>query len=137
MGMIIGNVIAWLTSGGDEAFYSADFVARMGGTTSAIILQTLLSGLLGAGSMGSTVVYEIERWSLALSTAAHYLIIEAFYVPTALLLGWVGSLPALLINMGIQLIIFLIIWIIMYLRTKAQVRELNELMKKRKGGKNK
>ena len=136
MGMVIGNMIAWLTSAGGGAFYSAEFASRLGGMVPAAILQTLLSGLLGAGSMGSTVVYEIERWPLALSTAAHYLIIEAFYVPVALLLEWVDSLPALLISMGIQLIIFFIIWLIMYLRYKAQVRELNELLKKGKGGKN-
>ena len=134
IGIALGNLIAWLTSGGNGNIYNPAFVARIGGAAPAAICQTLLSGLLGAVSMGTMVFYEIERWPLALSTAAHFLAIEAFYVPIALVLGWAATPAELLISVAIQLVVFILIWLVMYLRYKAQVRVLNELLKKRKGG---
>lgn len=137
IGMAVGNLIAWMTSAGSGMIYNPAFMERMGGLTAAMIIQTLLSGLLGAVSMAGMAFYEIDRWPLALGTAAHFLIIEAFYVPIALVLRWVEGPAELLISMAIQLVIFILIWLIMYLRYKAQVRELNELQKNRKGGNDK
>ena len=127
MGMVIGNLIAWITSGTPV---NSKIAAWVGSDAGSVVIQMLLSGLLGAIAMGSAVIHEIEEWSLARCAVTHYLLIEAAYVPVALLLGWADDLTELLIMLGIQLIVYLIIWVIMYLRYKAEVRKLNELLQK-------
>ena len=50
-------------------------------------------------------------------------------MPVALGLGWVENGTELLIIVSVQLVVYLIIWVIMYLRWRAQVKELNQLLK--------
>ncbi len=131
-GMIMGNLIAWLSDG---ELVNAKIAEWCGSDIGAVVIQTLLSGLLGAIAMGSVVIHEIERWSLLRCAVVHYLVIEISYVAIATVLGWYDSSTELLIILGIQLVAFVIIWLIMYLRWKAQVRELNELLAKNRSGK--
>jgi len=128
MGMAIGTLIAWASNGWSAGVFSSRYIARFPGMAAAVLIHLLVSGLVGAVAMGSTVVHEIESWSLARAAIVHYLIIELAFVPAALALGWVSGLKELLIMMGIQLAAFLIIWVIMYLRCRAEVRALNELL---------
>ena len=129
MGVCIGNLVA-LCTGRD--FVNAALVERMGGRTGAILLQTFLSGLYGAVAMGGTAFYEIDRWPLALATGLHCLLVVGLYIPLALTLNWCDAFTDVLIVAGIQLVVFMIIWLIIYLRYKAEIRELNGLNQKRK-----
>lgn len=124
-GMIIGSLIAALSAG---TLINAKIAARTGSEAGSVIIQTLLSGLLGAIAMGSMVIYEMERWSILRCTAVHYLLTEFSYVLIAALLGWFGSVTELLISLGVQLAIYLVIWTVMYRRYRAKVRELNQLL---------
>ena len=126
-GMVIGNVIACLAGGSPVNQQLAEW---LGSSAGSVIVQTLLSGILGSVAFGGMLVHEIDRWPIALSCVVHLLLIEVPFAITALLLKWVGSIRELLIRMGIQAVIYFIIWLIMYLRYKAEVRELNELLKK-------
>jgi hypothetical protein len=129
LGMLTGSLIAWLTAG---TLVNDRLAAWTGSDPAAVILQTLISGLLGSVAMGGTVVYEIEHWPLTACSVTHYLMTEVSYVVIALLLGWVDSLQGLLIMLAIQLVVYVIIWLIMYRRYQAQVRELNQLLEKSK-----
>ncbi len=125
IGLLVGNLIAWLSDG---VLVNEKIAAWIGSDVASVVIQSLLSGLLGAISMGSAVIHEIENWSLARCATVHYLLIETAYTITALLLGWVHSLPEYLITVGIQLVIYIMIWLIMYFRYKVQIRELNVLL---------
>ena len=133
-GMIMGNAIEWLSGG---TLVNTRIAEWCGSDIGAIIIQTLFSGFLGAIAMGGVVIHDIERWSLLRCAVVHYLLIEISYFVIATVLGWYGSLTELLITLGIQLVAFVIIWLIMYLRWKAQVRELNELLTKNRSVKGK
>ena len=114
---------------------SAVIAARMeasGAAVRALWAQLLVSGLYGGVCMGGTTLYEIESWPLMKSTVIHWLIMALLYVPIALGLGWVGVLRGLLLMEGLMLAAFLMIWCIMHLRCKAQVRKLNDLIKRQK-----
>ncbi len=135
-GIVIGNVIAWLT-GKSGSLASPSLIDRMGGETPALLMQVLFSGLYGAATMSGVALYDVERFPLALATALHCLICVVPYIPLALLLGWVVKPSDILITACLQVIAFFLIWLIMYLRCKAEVRKLNELQKeKEKGGEN-
>ena len=133
IGLAAGNLIAWFTGG---VIVSPLLVERMGTERAAIALQTLCSGLYGVITMTGTLLYDVERMPLALATGLHCLLVIVPYMPLALLLGWESEITDILIVWCFQLTAFFIIWLIMYLRYKAEVRELNELQKKEKGGKN-
>lgn len=127
MGVVMGNIIAWFFGG---TMLDPALVTRMGGEIRAVVIQTMVYGLYGAAAMGGTVLYEISGWPLALSSVLHWLIIAVLYVPMALLLGWASSAADLLVMEGFELVGYFLIWLIMLLRYKASVRELNELQQK-------
>lgn len=133
IGMVIGNLIAFLTGNSDTGgvtFASSQLLDMAGGSgTTAMLLQSLFSGLYGAVCFAGMSFYEIERMPLALATALHCALIVLLFIPIALLLGWVSDIVTLLIISGMQLVGFFIIWLIMYFGYKKQIRELNEMQK--------
>ena len=131
IGMIVGNVIAFLTGNsgtGGVTFASPQLLDMAGGSgTVAMLLQSLFSGLYGAVCFAGMSFYEIERMPLALATALHCALIVLLFIPIALLLGWVSDIGTLLMISGMQLVGFFIIWLILYFGYKKQIRELNEM----------
>ena len=131
IGMIVGNVIAFLTGNsgtGGVTFASPQLLDMAGGSgTVAMLLQSLFSGLYGAVCFAGMSFYEIERMPLAAATALHCALIVLLLIPIALLLGWVSDIGTLLMISGMQLVGFFIIWLILYFGYKKQIRELNEM----------
>ena len=131
IGMIVGNVIAFLTGNsgtGGVTFASPQLLDMAGGSgTVAMLLQSLFSGLYGAVCFAGMSFYEIERMPLAAATALHCALIVLLFIPIALLLGWVSDIGTLLMISGMQFVGFFIIWLILYFGYKKQIRELNEM----------
>lgn len=134
IGIVIGNLIAIMTVSSHTqgiTFASKQLLDMAGGNGAlAMLLQSVFSGLYGAICFAGISFYDIERLPLAAATALHCAAIVVFYIPVALLLGWVVCIAEILIISGIQIVVFFIIWLIMYFGFKKQVRELNELTKK-------
>ena len=141
IGMIVGNVIAFLTGNsgtGGVTFASPQLLDMAGGSgTVAMLLQSLFSGLYGAVCFAGMSFYEIERMPLAAATALHCALIVLLFIPIALLLGWVSDIGTLLMISGMQLVGFFIIWLILYFGYKKQIRELNEMQEHFQNKKNK
>ena len=130
LGMVIGNIIPLLGGAWDEnGFIPASnlLIERVGDITLAIFIQNIASGIFGALCFGGMSLYDIEKWPLALATVSHCGIIIVAFLPIAILLGWVYSLTDILIMIGIQIAVFFMIWLIIYMNYRKQVRELNEL----------
>ena len=126
VGMVIGNMISYFASGG-AGFVSPEFAEKVGSPQLAMLIQTILVGIDGAICFGTTVLYDIESWSLAKSTILHWFIMSVIYIPLAFGVCWVSRISELLLVEGFMLVGFLLIWVIMCAVYKAQVRELNEL----------
>ena len=115
----------------DRVIYTEGFLKRVGNNeTAAMLLTLLIMGLFGACCSWGTLFYDIERWSLSLATAAHYLIISAGYLIPNWLLCWDMPVKLLVIIEGFMTIGFFIIWLIIYSVYKKEVRELNQLQEK-------
>lgn len=125
LGILISLVISWAS--GNDRLVSDLLIQRVGSQAGALILDLVLSGFFGFLCMGGTVFYEVENWSLLKATILHCLLVIACFPPLALFLGWVSKPAELLIMTGVQTVCFFLIWLIMYLRYRAEVRELNEL----------
>lgn len=113
-----------------RVIYTNELLVRTG-NPAATALSLLVMGLFGALCMGGTLFYELESWPLALATAAHYLMMSLGYLIPNWLLCWDMPPKLLLTVEGFMALGFAVIWLIMYLRYKREVQELNELMKKR------
>ena len=133
IGVIVGNVIAFLTGNSDTGgvtFASQRLLDMSGGNALvAMLLQSLFSGLYGAVCFAGMTFYEAERLPLAAATALHCATIILLFIPIALFLGWVSNITEILIIMSIQLVCFFIIWLIMWSIYKKQVKELNDMQK--------
>lgn len=127
LGAAIGNLIAWFFG----SYVSSMLVARMGSVPAAILVQSLVSGLYGSFALAGTLFYDIEQWSLTRSSVMHFLVIAVLYVPAAMFLGWADSATEILIVEGILLVAYFIIWLVIYLRYKKEVRSLNKMLNKR------
>ena len=104
-------------------------VTKVGNVPGAVALQLLLSGLFGSICFGGVILYDIEKWPLALPSLLHFLMIEAVHLPISLFLGWAQNITDFLKMAGIQLVGYLIIWIIMFVYYRKQVKELNRLQR--------
>lgn len=134
IGMAVGILIPLITrlaTGKDLADFLiyaplADKIGRAG----AIALQIVVSGLLGSVSVGGMLLYEIEKWSLALATFVHFIAIMAVFSAASFGLGWfVDNLASYFIAVACEAVAFAIIWVIMYLHWKKTVKEMNEELK--------
>ena len=138
LGMLIGNLIAFLTrdkSTQPLVIVSPVLIERTGSVTAAMIVNTLLSGLLGATAWAGVIFHDPDEFDWGMTKAAiyHFLLIMAFNIPIALYCGWCPSDPvSLLIWIAIMAAAYFIVWFIMYLIHKKETAELNELVKRNK-----
>ena len=92
----------------------------------------LLGGIPGAIIAGTTVVYDIEKWSLLRATVTHFLLTMGVIFLACFVLKW--FLPwstEFWILLATEVVGYIIIWLIMHFRYKEEVRKLNELLKKK------
>lgn len=128
IGAVAGNVIMLLMTylaGGPVGIVSDELVLHLG-LVPGILLQTVLSGLYGAVCVGGTVFYDIENWSLLKATALHYVSIMASFLFVSLVLRWLPpSIDVYLVVFLMFSIVFAVIWIVMYLKWKRKISEMN------------
>ena len=91
----------------------------------------LLGGIPGAIACGSTVIYDIEKWSILRATVTHFLIAMGAIILGCFVLNWFKPWSAAFwIVMAAEVVGYIIIWWIMYRRYSREVRKLNALLKK-------
>ncbi|MBQ6165078.1 MAG: DUF3021 domain-containing protein [Clostridia bacterium] len=133
-GAILCNLIALLivSLSGGSSFYSQNLARRLGSPAAAVILQTLLSMLIGMTGMGGMSLYDETDLPLAAATAIHFGVIEAVDIPVALLLGWLEpKLSDIGVMTAMLFVSFVMIWLIMFFIGKQQAKKLNEMSQKK------
>ena len=87
----------------------------------------VIGGIYGAVAMGSSVVYGIEKWSIARATATHFLLVFALYFFLVISMGWFSlSDPVFWIVVGAMVAGYILIWLLQYLSYRRQIREMND-----------
>ena len=130
LGITIGHIISVLCSlvWGNGTFEPCvpSLIATAGNEINAVILQTLLCGVIGASFAASSVVWEFENWSIAKQTGFYFLINAVCMLPTAYFLNWMEhSFIGFLIYFGIFTFYFAIIWLIQYFVWKHILKKMN------------
>lgn len=135
VGIAISAVIALMISfaKGDGKFYAfaPELAERFGGELNAAALQTLLSGLLGAGCAAVSVIWEIGSWSIVKQTGIFFLSLFSMLMPVSYILYWMehsvsGFISYFVIFFGI----FVLTWISQYFIWKKKIKQLNEQINK-------
>ncbi|MCM1155973.1 MAG: DUF3021 domain-containing protein [Roseburia sp.] len=131
IGITIGYLITIIISlGWAEGYYAPcvpELVTVMGSEIKAVMVQALLCGLLGVGFGISGVIWEIEEWSIVKQTGIYFLIVSVIMMPAAYLTYWMEhSIAGFLSYFGIFAVIFVIVWVIMFVSGRRNVRKLND-----------
>lgn len=97
----------------------------------ALIIQTLLSGVLGAGFGGCSLIWEKDDWSLLKQTSIYFLIIAVLMMSVAYICEWMEhSIAGILGYFAIFLAIFIVIWVIQYMIWKVRISKIKEGIQK-------
>jgi Ca2+/Na+ antiporter len=103
-----------------------------GGLGGKDLPHILLGGVYGAVAMGSTVIYDVEKWSIARATATHFMLVFALYFLLAFGLKWFRlDDPLFWIIIGCMIAAYVLIWLIQYLSYRRTIRKMNENLNKR------
>ncbi len=120
---------------GDGRFYACvpEFLELVGSEIMAVILQTVLAGLVGSVYGAASVIWELEEWSIAKQSGIFFAIAAVTMMPIGYLLNWMEHSAIGIISFFLVfLVIFVIIWITMYLIWRRKIQNLNQNVQKRK-----
>lgn len=127
IGYFITILISLCSANGQYVPCVPELIAVMGNEINAVILQALLCGLLGAGFAASSVIWEMENWSLMKQTGIYFAVISIIMLPIAYFSYWMEhSVAGFFSYFGIFVLIFALIWIIQFVIGKRNVRKMNE-----------
>ncbi len=135
LGIAFGYIITILTSlVWANGFYSPcvpGLIEQMGSEINAVILQAALSGLLGGVFAASSVIWEIENWSIAKQTGIYFAITALVMMPVAYFAKWLEpTVLGFLKYFGIFTLIFIMIWVIQYFVWKSKIEKMNQGIEK-------
>ncbi len=132
-GVFIGQTILILESlmARDGNFYpvAASLVNLAGTKIGAVIIQYFLTGIIGTTFAATTVLFEIDSWSLLKQTIIHFIITSIVMYIAGFLCGWFPhKLSSTLIWFGIFIVIYVIFWISFSSYYKNKVKKMNEAL---------
>ena len=140
IGLLGGIVISYLITIGislaisDGSYYPCvpNLSERFGNEVTAIIIQTVLSAVLGAGFAGSSIIWEMDEWSLLKQTSIYFGIVSVIMMTVAYICEWIEhSVKGILSYFGIFFAIFIVVWIVQYLIWKVRVSKIKEGIQKK------
>lgn len=104
------------------------FVKKAGGPYRAFVLELLIYGIYGAVAMGSSIVYELEDWSILKATVIHFLLTMSCLTIVGLTLGWLHAASFIELGFiyGAFVVAYAAIWLIQCLIYKKEIEDINE-----------
>lgn len=129
---LIITIIFSLSMGHGEYFPAPhELIEWCGGNaTTAVIVQLFCSLLVGAICGGSSVIWEIEKWSLLKQTLIHYAVISVPFFGIGYIMNWMPHyLFGALGYAGGFVAVYLIMWFSIYFSIKSKIKKMNEQLR--------
>lgn len=121
-GLLVG--LGFLSITGINTYFAQNGPGRLA-------LYIGLSSILGAVNLGTTTIYSLEHWGLLRCTLTHFLIAMATFSTVGFALGWLSLRePATLWMLPACVIAYFIIWLVMYLCYRREIRRINSALKR-------
>jgi len=135
LGIALGYIITiFISIGLGQGCYSPcvpSLIDTMGNEINAVILQTILCGILGSSFAAGSVIWETD-WSIAKQAGIYFTITSIVMMPIAYFTNWMKhSFIGFLSYFGIFIAIFIIVWITQYLIWKNKVKKMNAKVKEK------
>lgn len=100
---------------------------RMGSQLSAVILQTVLCGLLGSAFSAISIIWQLDHWSISRQTGIYFLLASCIILPIAYFANWMEhTLMGFVCYFGVFCVIFILIWLIRYWLWKKSIKKINK-----------
>ena len=134
LGMVAGVfiVIGMSFAAGGSIALPDKLLVMMGSEAGALLAQVLISGLFGAIPGAGISFYELDSWGLLKQAVVHYASYTVAFMILGYAAGWVETPADMAFVAGVFAVGHAIIWTIMYMRYKAETKELNELLQEAK-----
>ena len=134
-GIAIGFVITLIISIciGNGSFYpvTPELIGATGNELNAVILQTVLCAIMGAGFAAASIIWELDSWSLAKQSGIYFMIISVIMLPIAYITNWMKhTVLGVLSYVAIFAAIFVVVWLSQYLLWKRKIKKMNALVSK-------
>ena len=138
IGLLIAQVISiWISVIINDGTYYAvvpELITICKSETNAVIMQTICALLYGAMWAGSTIIWEIDEWSILKQSSIHFLITSIVTFPVAYITRWMEhTVSGVISYFAIFLLIYVGIWITQYLSMKKKIEQLNAKVKENEG----
>jgi len=138
LGAPLGIAISYLItviislSIGNGLFYpvTPQLIEMTGSELNAVLLQTLLSCIVGAGFAMASVIWDMDAWSLAKQSGIYFAIICVVMFPISYFAGWMPhTVIGTVLYILIFVVIFIMVWLIQYYTWKNRISKLNDKFK--------
>lgn len=136
VGVTIGYLITIFISlgwgSGDYLACVPEMASAVGSEVGAVALQALLCGLMGAAFAASSVIWEVEHWSMVQQTGLYFLILSLVMLPIAYFSYWMEhTVQGFLSYFGIFVLTFAAMWLMQWSLGRRNVRKMNEKLQKK------
>ena len=133
IGIFIGQTILIIESlmVGDGNFYavSAYLVEHTKTRIAAVIIQYLITGIIGMTFASTTIIFELDKWSLLAQTALHFIITSIVMFFSGFFCGWFPhTAVSTIIWFGVFIVTYIIIWISFMLYYRKKTKEINKAL---------
>lgn len=124
---LIITVIFSLSMGHGEYFPAPhELTDWCGNATTAVIVQLICSLFIGAVGGGSSVIWEIEKWSLLKQTLVHFAVLALPFFGVGYILHWLPHiLYGAIAYVGAFILLYVIIWLSTYFSIRAKIKKMN------------
>lgn len=123
-GIAIGFVITLIISIciGNGSFYpvTPELIDATGNELNAVILQTVLCAIMGAGFAAASIIWELDSWSLAKQSGIYFMIISVIMLPIAYFTNWMKHTALGVLS---YMAIFVVVWLSQYLLWKRKIKQ--------------
>ena len=115
--------------------FAASLVFFTGSEVKAMLMQTILSGILGSVFGGMSFIWEMERWSILKQTAVYFLSVSIPMMGISYLLYWMEhSLSGFLLYFLIFVLVFIVVWLFNLAMYWIKIRKMNQNLNVEKKG---
>ena len=130
VGITIGYLMTIINSliFGNGNYYpvTPELVASMGNEINAVMLQSLLYAVIGFSFASSSVVWNMDSWSMLKQTALYFIINAVVMMPIAYGLNWMQhNSKGIIIYLAVFTLYFAVIWLIQYFIWKRYLKRMN------------
>lgn len=134
IGIAIGQfmliIVSVMMGRGHFLAVTPELLSYAGSEIEAVILQTILCGVIGFIFAGSSIIWDKNSWSILRQSATYFLITALTMLPIAYFANWMEhSIRGMLSFLLVFLIIFIIVWLVNYVMWKNKITKLNDKVK--------